>query len=172
MTAHWRTPAGLHTSPARLPVEGRLPSFEGATGWLNSSPLATADLQGRVTLVSFWTYTCINWLRSHAYVRAWAEKYKQHGLVVIGAHTPEFPFERDIDNVRRAAEDMKIRYPVAVDSNYAIWQAFENSYWLAFYFRRSARPHSPPPIRRGLIPAVGENHPASPGRDRFGRHHR
>jgi thiol-disulfide isomerase/thioredoxin len=121
-------------SATSLPSEGEMPSLAGATGWINTPPLTAADLRGKVVLVEFWTYTCINWLRSHAYVRAWAEKYKQHGLVVIGAHAPEFPFERDIDNVRRAAEDMKIRYPVAVDSNYAIWQAFENSYWPPFYF--------------------------------------
>jgi len=117
-----------------LPIEGEMPSLTGATEWINTSPLTSADLRGKVVLVEFWTYTCINWLRSHAYVRAWAEKYNEHGLVVIGAHTPEFPFEGDGENVRRAVQDMKIRYPIAVDSDYAIWRAFQNNYWPAFYF--------------------------------------
>jgi len=134
MTAPWRTPAGLHTSPARLPVEGRLPSFDGATGWLNSPPLTTAGLQGRVTLVSFWTYTCINWLRQLPYLRAWAGRYADHGLIVIGVHTPEFGFEHDLANVRRAVHDRRIDYPVAVDSGYAVWGAFANHYWPALYF--------------------------------------
>ena len=87
-----------------------------------------------MVLVQFWTYTCINWLRTLAYVRAWAEKYKDHGLVVIGVHTPEFEFERNLDNVRRAAKDMRVDYPIAVDSNYRIWRAFDNHYWPALYF--------------------------------------
>jgi thiol-disulfide isomerase/thioredoxin len=118
---------------AELPVEGRLASFEGATGWLNSPPLSPAGLQGKVVLVDFWTYTCINWLRTLGYVRAWAEKYEDHGLVVVGVHTPEFPFERDIDNVRWAAKNMRVEYPVALDSDYAVWQAFSNHYWPAVY---------------------------------------
>jgi thiol-disulfide isomerase/thioredoxin len=117
-----------------VPVEGEIPSLAGATGWINTSPLTSADLHGKVVLVEFWTYTCINWLRTHAYVRAWAQKYKDHGLVVIGAHTPEFPFERELENVQRAAHDMKIGYPIAIDSNYAIWNSFKNNYWPAFYF--------------------------------------
>ena len=116
-----------------LPVEGHLPGFGGATGWLNSPPLTDADVQGKVVLADFWTYTCINWLRTLAYVRAWAERYADQGLVVVGVHTPEFPFERDIDNVRRAVEDMRVGYPVALDSDYAIWQAFANHYWPAVY---------------------------------------
>jgi thiol-disulfide isomerase/thioredoxin len=116
-----------------LPIEGRLPSLGGATGWLNSQPLETADLQGKVVLVDFWTYTCINWLRTLSYIRAWAEKYEEHGLVVIGVHTPEFPFERDADNVREAANEMAVEYPVALDSDYAIWGAFSNRYWPAAY---------------------------------------
>jgi thiol-disulfide isomerase/thioredoxin len=116
-----------------LPVEGRLPGFDGATGWLNSPALSPAELRGRVVLVNFWTYTCINWLRTLGYVRAWAEKYEQHGLVVIGVHTPEFPFEREIDNVRTAAKEMRVGYPVALDSEYAVWQAFANRYWPATY---------------------------------------
>jgi thiol-disulfide isomerase/thioredoxin len=95
--------------------EGRLPGFDGAAGWLNSPPLTPDDLRGRVVLVDFWTYTCINWLRTLGYVRAWWEKYVDHGLVVIGVHTPEFPFEHDVDNVRAAVEEMNIRYPVALD---------------------------------------------------------
>jgi thiol-disulfide isomerase/thioredoxin len=116
-----------------LPVEGRLASFGGATGWLNSPPLEDTDLRGKVVLVDFWTYTCINWLRTLAYVRAWAERYKDQGLLVVGVHTPEFPFERDPDNVSRATAEMAVRYPVAVDSDYAIWRAFANSYWPAAY---------------------------------------
>jgi thiol-disulfide isomerase/thioredoxin len=116
-----------------LPVEGRVPGFGGATGWLNSPPLSPEGLRGKVVLVNFWTYTCINWLRTLGYVRAWAERYEQHGLVVIGVHTPEFPFEREIDNVRAAVKGMRIGYPVALDSDYAVWQAFANRYWPATY---------------------------------------
>ena len=116
-----------------LPVEGHLPGFDGATGWLNSPPPSAADLQGKVVLVDFWTYTCINWLRTLGYVRAWAERYQDQGLVVVGVHTPEFPFERDIDNVRQAVKDMAVEYPVALDSDYAIWRAFANRYWPAVY---------------------------------------
>jgi thiol-disulfide isomerase/thioredoxin len=119
---------------ALLPVEGRMPSLDGATGWLNSRPLTTADLRGKVVLVQFWTYTCINWLRTLAYLRAWDEKYKGQGLLVIGVHTPEFDVEHDLNNVRRATKDLRIDYPVAIDSDYAIWSAFNNHYWPAFYF--------------------------------------
>jgi thiol-disulfide isomerase/thioredoxin len=117
-----------------LPFEGELPSLGGATEWLNSPPLTAADLRGKVVLVEFWTFTCINWLRSLPYVRAWAEKYKDKGLVVIGVHTPEFGFEKNVDNVRRAAKAMSIDYPVALDSKYALWRAFTNEYWPALYF--------------------------------------
>jgi len=126
--------ATTHPAVVRLPVEGSLPSLAGATQWLKSPPLTVAGLRGSVVLVDFWTYTCINWLRSLPYVRAWAEKYKQHGLVVIGVHTPEFDFEHDLDNVRRAAEDLGVDYPVAIDNDYAIWNAFDNHYWPALYF--------------------------------------
>jgi thiol-disulfide isomerase/thioredoxin len=124
-------------SAGSLPVEGHLPGFDGATGWLNSPPLTAPDLEGKVVLADFWTYTCINWLRTLAHVRAWAERYEDHGLVVVGVHTPEFPFERDIDNVRRAATDMRVEYPIALDSDYAIWQAFANHYWPAVYIADS-----------------------------------
>jgi thiol-disulfide isomerase/thioredoxin len=134
MTARWPAPAGLHASSARLPVESRLPSFEGATGWLNSPPLTPDSLRGKVILVSFWTYTCINWLRQLPYLRAWAGKYADHSLAVIGVHTPEFGFEHDLGNVRRAVHDMRIDYPVAVDNDYAVWAAFANHYWPALYF--------------------------------------
>jgi thiol-disulfide isomerase/thioredoxin len=134
MTANWPPPAGLHTSSAQLPVEGRLPSFHGATEWLNSPPLTAAGLRGTVVLVGFWTYTCVNWLRQLPYLRAWAEKYADHGLVVVGVHTPEFTFERDLDNVLRAVADLDIDYPVAVDSDYQVWNAFANHFWPALYF--------------------------------------
>ena len=113
--------------------EGHLPGFDGATGWLNSPPLTAADLGGKVVLVDFWTYTCINWLRTLSYVRAWAEKYHDRGLVTVGVHTPEFPFEQDVDNVREAVKDMRIEYPVAIDSDYRVWRAFSNHYWPAVY---------------------------------------
>jgi thiol-disulfide isomerase/thioredoxin len=118
----------------RLPIEGELPSLGSATEWLNSQPLTAAGLRGKVVLIDFWTYTCINWLRSLPYVRAWAEKYKDQGLVVVGVHTPEFAFEKNVDNVRRAAKDMRVDYPIAIDNDYAIWRAFNNSYWPALYF--------------------------------------
>jgi thiol-disulfide isomerase/thioredoxin len=134
MRKHWLAPAGLHTASARLPVEGELASFGGATGWLNSPPLTPAGLRGKVVLVNFWTYTCINWLRQLPYVRAWAGKYSGQGLVVIGVHTPEFPFEHDLGNVRRAVQNMRVDYPVAIDNDYAVWRAFDNYYWPALYF--------------------------------------
>jgi thiol-disulfide isomerase/thioredoxin len=126
--------ATMHPAAAQLPVEGSLPSLGGATGWLNSPPLTTAGLRGRVVLVDFWTYTCINWLRTLPYLRAWAEKYKDQGLVVIGVHTPEFDFEHDLDNVRQQVTDLRVDYPVAIDNDYAIWSAFDNHYWPALYF--------------------------------------
>jgi len=119
---------------AQLPVEGEMPSLGGATGWLNSQPSAAGSPRGKVVLVQFCTYTCINWLRTLPYVRAWAEKYEGRGLAVVGVHTPEFEFEKDVENVRRALKEMKVVYPVALDSDYAIWRAFENRYWPALYF--------------------------------------
>ena len=122
-----------HGGPAPMSSEGHLPGFDGATGWLNTPPLTAADVAGKVVLVDFWTYTCINWLRTLSYIRAWAEKYRDRGLVTVGVHTPEFPFEHDVDNVRLAAEAMRIEYPIAIDSDYRVWQAFSNHYWPAVY---------------------------------------
>jgi thiol-disulfide isomerase/thioredoxin len=116
-----------------LPVEGRLPSFVGATGWLNSDPLTPEGLRGRVVLVDFWTYTCVNWLRTLPYLRAWAAKYGNEGLTVIGVHTPEFGFERNIDNVTTQSRRLGVEYPIALDSDYAVWRAFANHFWPALY---------------------------------------
>jgi thiol-disulfide isomerase/thioredoxin len=116
-----------------LPVEGSLGSFDGATDWLNSQPLTPQGLRGRVVLVDFWTYTCVNWLRTFPYVRAWAAKYADAGLTVIGVHTPEFGFERNIDNVVAHSRGFGVEYPIAVDSEYAVWRAFDNHYWPAVY---------------------------------------
>jgi thiol-disulfide isomerase/thioredoxin len=116
-----------------LPVEGRLPPLDGATGWLNSEPLTPDGLGGRVVLADFWTYTCVNWLRTLPYVSAWAAKYRDAGLTVIGAHTPEFGFERDVDNVKRYVKDFGVGYPVAIDSDYEVWRSFDNHYWPAVY---------------------------------------
>jgi thiol-disulfide isomerase/thioredoxin len=128
--AGWRTTG----APGQLPVEGELPSLGGANAWLNSQPLTAGSMRGKVVLIQFCTYTCINWLRTLPYVRAWAEKYKGQGLVVVGVHTPEFEFEKDLHNVRRALKEMGVAYPVAVDNDYAIWSAFNNRYWPALYF--------------------------------------
>jgi thiol-disulfide isomerase/thioredoxin len=118
----------------RLPIEGTLPSLRDATAWLNSEPLTAASLRGKVVLVEFWTYSCINWRRQLPYVRAWSEKYKDRGLVVIGVHAPEFSFEKNIDNVRQAAKEIGIDYPIALDNDHAIWRDFNNEYWPALYF--------------------------------------
>ncbi len=118
----------------RLPLEGELPSFDGATKWLNSEPLTPQALRGRVVLVSFGTYTCINWIRALPYVRAWADKYTGQGLAVVGVQTPEFDFEGDLGNVSQAIREMDVRYPLAVDNGYAVWRAFNNNYWPALYF--------------------------------------
>ncbi len=117
----------------KLPVEGPLPSLEGAVQWLNSPPLTREQLRGKVVLVDFWTYSCINCIRSVPYVRAWADRYRDKGLVVIGVHTPEFAFERDLANVRKAVAQFGITYPVAIDNNWTIWRAFDNRYWPAHY---------------------------------------
>jgi thiol-disulfide isomerase/thioredoxin len=111
-----------------------MPSLGAATEWLNSEPLGPADLRGHVVLVTFWTWTCINWLRQEPHVRAWSQAYRDEGLIVIGVHTPEFSFEHDIESVRRAIEERAIDYPVVVDNDVAIWNAFANRYWPALYF--------------------------------------
>jgi thiol-disulfide isomerase/thioredoxin len=116
------------------PSGGGTPSFDGATAWLNSPRLTSSELRGKVVLVDFWTYSCINWRREFPYVKAWAAKYKARGLVVIGVHAPEFAFEKNLDNVKRAVMDIGVDYPVAVDSEQKIWRAFSNAYWPALYF--------------------------------------
>lgn len=122
-------------APVDAPAQnkGVLQRFDSATAWLNSPQLSATELRGKVVLVDFWTYTCINWLRTLPYVRAWAEKYRDQGLVVIGVHTPEFEFEKNIDNVRGAVKEMRVTYPVAIDSGYAVWRAFSNNAWPAVY---------------------------------------
>jgi hypothetical protein len=117
----------------QLPVEGQLPSFAGATGWLNSDPLTPEGLRGRVVFIDFWTYTCVNWLRTLPYVRAWDAKYRKLGLTTIGVHTPEFAFEHDLDNIITQARALEVPYPIAVDSDYGVWSAFDNHYWPAVY---------------------------------------
>ena len=125
----------LHGFPiGSFASQDELASLARAIEWINSPPLDTTQLRGRVVLVDFWTYSCINWRRTMPYLRNWAEKYRDHGLVVIGVHTPEFSFEKDIDNVRRATREQHIDYPVAIDSDYEIWEAFDNHYWPALYF--------------------------------------
>jgi thiol-disulfide isomerase/thioredoxin len=127
---------GGQANPAtvtQLPDGGPLPSLAGATAWLNSEPLNAGMLRGKVVLVDIWTYTCINWLRTEPYVRAWAKKYKDQGLVVIGVHSPEFEFEKNLGNVRDAAKALSVEYPIAVDSDHLIWDAFDNRYWPALY---------------------------------------
>ena len=134
-----RTPAFLRSLLHRqegapnLPIEGRLPGFEGATGWLGSGPLTPEGLRGRVVLVDFWTYTCINWLRTLPYLRAWHAKYERHGLTIVGVHTPEFGFERIEANILPRAREFGVEYPIAVDADYGVWGAFSNHYWPAAY---------------------------------------
>lgn len=168
------TGIGLRSSSmiVSLPAEGWMHDLVGASAWLNSLPLTTAGLLGKVVLVDFWTYTCINWLRTLPYMRAWTKKYKAHGLLVIGVHTPEFAFEHDIENVRRAVQEMHIEYPVAIDNDYAIWDAFDNHYWPALYvvdaqgqirhhhFGEGAYQRSEPVVQRLLADAgvVGIGH--------------
>jgi thiol-disulfide isomerase/thioredoxin len=132
--AELRVPFLHGVQTGEVPYRSALPSLERATEWLNSPPLTAEALRGKVVLVDFWTYTCINWLRTLPYVRAWAEKYRDQGLVVIGVHTPEFSFEKNLNNVRWAAKEMRVGYPIAVDSDYVIWRAFDNQYWPALYF--------------------------------------
>ena len=117
-----------------LPVEGHAASLAGATGWLNSPPLEIAELRGRVVVVNFCTYTCINWIRTLPYVRAWEERYRDDGLAMIGVHTPEFSFEHDHGNIETALRQMNVAWPIAIDDDYEIWRAFANQYWPALYF--------------------------------------
>jgi len=124
----------ITVKPFRLSSASDLASLGRATAWLNSAPLTAVDLKGKVVLVNFWTYTCINWLRTLPYVRTWAARYSEQGLVVIGVHTPEFSFEEDVDNVRMAVQARGITYPIAIDNNRAIWSGFGNHYWPALYF--------------------------------------
>jgi thiol-disulfide isomerase/thioredoxin len=120
--------------PPPLPVEGRLPDLSGATAWLNSEPLSAKALRGKVVLIDFWTFACVNCQRALPYVRAWAEKYRDQGLIVIGVHSPEFAFERNVDNVKLAANELGLRFPIAIDNRFAIWRSFSNRYWPAHYF--------------------------------------
>ncbi|MEJ0067290.1 MAG: redoxin family protein [Caulobacteraceae bacterium] len=129
-----KAPSAEVSNNGPLPVEAPMPPLTGAVQWLNSPPLTTEGLRGKVVLVDFWTYSCINCLRSLPYVEAWAQKYKDQGLVVIGVHTPEFAFERDVGNVSKAVHDLGVTYPVAIDNDHAIWRAFNNEYWPAHYF--------------------------------------
>ncbi len=126
-------PSSVAPEAPLLPSEGAAPAFDGAVSWINSPPLAPQALRGKVVVAYFWTYSCINCLRSLPYLRAWAEKYRDQGLVVVGIHTPEFAFERELANVQRAVHDLKIGFPVAVDSDRTIWRAFDNRYWPALY---------------------------------------
>ena len=133
-TGRDRAAKPLGVAAADLPVEGHIGSFTGASVWINSEPLTPAVLRGHIVVIQFWTYTCINWLRTQAYYRAWSQRYRDNGLITIGVHTPEFRFERDLENVRWAVQTRKIDYPVAVDCDYAVWAAFGNHYWPALYF--------------------------------------
>ena len=139
----------LAGDPPTLPVEGRLPSFDGATGWLNSDPLTPEALRGRVVLVDVWTYTCVNWLRTLPYVRAWAAKYADAGLTVVGVHTPEFGFERDRDNIVAQSRAFGVEYPIAIDSDYGVWRALDNHFWPALYLADRDGQDPLPPFRRG-----------------------
>src|SRR5262245_13043949 len=125
----------LTTSSAHAQAGTRsLPTLGGATGWLNSAALTADSLRGKVVLIDIWTYTCINWMRTLPYVRAWSEKYGKQGLVVVGVHSPEFEFEKNVDNVRRAATDLRVNHPIALDSNFAVWRGLRNNAWPSRYF--------------------------------------
>jgi cytochrome c biogenesis protein CcdA/thiol-disulfide isomerase/thioredoxin len=132
--AYARNVSSVINGAVQLDNEGAAPTLDGAVTWLNSPPLTASQLKGHVLVVDFWTYSCINCLRSIPYVEAWWEKYKSDGLIVVGVHTPEFAFEKDQSNIAKAVRDLKITYPVAIDSNYAIWEDFNNEYWPAHYF--------------------------------------
>jgi thiol-disulfide isomerase/thioredoxin len=134
LAANRNAPAVTGSAKTMLAFEDDLAPLATADAWLNSPPLAAEELRGKVVLVQFWTYSCINWLRTLPHLRAWEKKYKDKGLVVVGVHTPEFEFEKDVSNIRQAATDMMIGYPIAIDSDYSIWRAFNNRYWPALYF--------------------------------------
>src|SRR5262245_19673250 len=130
----WRTPVKpMMTSSVPLPIEGDLPSFGSGREWINSSPLSPAGLRGKVVLIEIWNYSCINWILQLPYVRAWADKYRNQGLVVIGVHSPEFAFEPSIDNVSRAVQAMRVPYPIVMASDHASWRALDNEAWPALY---------------------------------------
>ena len=148
---------GLAAPIAGAQDKGPVQRFDGATGWLNSAPLAADELRGKVVLVDFWTYTCINWLRTVPYVRAWAEKYKDQGLVVVGVHSPEFEFEKNVENVQRAVRDMNIAYPVAIDSNYRDLASLQQQRLAGGLSHRCAGARSLPPPRRRGVRGHGEN---------------
>ena len=138
-----------------------LPSLGGATGWLNSEPLGPAELRGHVVLVNFWTLTCINWLRTEPYVRAWSQAYRDDGLVVIGVHTPEFSFEHELERVRVATKERAIDYPVALDNDYGIWTRLRQPLLAGALLRRHGRHHPRPPLRRRTLRAIRARHPAA-----------
>ena len=125
--------SAMTTDGGPMPMNSQIPSLAGATGWLNSPPLTPSGLEGKVVLIDFWTYTCINWRRTLPYLKAWAQRYEKAGLIVVGVHTPEFPFEHDPENVREQSTKIGVDYPSAVDSDYAVWRAFRNEYWPALY---------------------------------------
>jgi hypothetical protein len=130
---HMRKANLILSQPGEMKMKEVLASLNGSTGWVNSSPIKSNDLRGKVVLVDFCTYTCINWMRTIPYLRAWSKKYKDQGLVTVGIHTPEFVFEQNLKNVRREIGYMNIDYPIATDNNYAVWQEFDNAYWPALY---------------------------------------
>ena len=150
----------------RLSSEGNVPSLDGAIEWLNSEPLTAADLRGHVVAFDFWTFTCINWIRTAPYRRAWYEKYRDQGFILIGVHTPEFPFERDVDSIRAHIEEMRIAYPVAVDSDYGIWNAFANRYWPALYVADAEGAIRFHRYGEEGYDGVGASHPGAPRRAR------
>ena len=161
----------LHGFPNVQPQrQSELASLERANAWLNSPPLTASALRGKVVLVDFWTYTCINWRRTLPYVRAWAEKYKDQGLVVIGVHAPEFAFEKNLDNVRWAVKDMRVDYPVAVDNDHAHMARLQEPILAGALFHRCAGARSASPLRRGRIRAIRNDHPGIAGRGRSRRH--